>query len=130
MNPIAKRLTEIDSELDALRDTLDATATEITRVADDLTNVTRIGRHLRELATIAHSYDGVGWFAEVIDRDPGLWGEQLDDLRNMMSRVEDRLRDRKKRLKTTTDEIKAAINALDREKNAINAAERVIGGEG
>ena len=128
MNPIKQRLTDIDAELLTLRDTLDVTATEITTCGDDLTNVTRIGRHLREMATIAHSYDGVEWLAEVLGMAPGLWAEHLDDLRQRTSRAEDALRDRKKRLKQTADEIKTAINGLDRERNAITTAERVIAG--
>jgi predicted nucleic acid-binding Zn-ribbon protein len=128
MNPIQKRLTDIDAELTALRDTLDATATEITTLGDDLTNVTRIGRHLRELGTIAHSYDGVAWLGDVIGVDPGTWAEARDDERRAVSRLEDAIRDRRKSLKNTTDEIKRAISSLEREREAITRAERVIGG--
>lgn len=128
MNPIQKRLIDINEELSALRDTLDATATEITTLGDDLTNITRIGRHLREIGTIAHSYDGVTWLGDVLGVDPGTWAEARDDERRAVSRLEDTIRDRRKSLKTTTDEIKRGVSALEREREAITRAERVIGG--
>jgi hypothetical protein len=129
MNPIKQRLTDIDAELLALRDTLDAATTEITITSDDIANVSRAGRLLRDLATIGHSYDGVDWLATAIGCDPGAWAEGHDTARLAMSRVEGTLRDRRKDLKGTCDEIKAAITALERERLAITTAERVIGGE-
>lgn len=129
MNPIKQRLTDIDAELLALRDTLEATTSEITITSDDIANVSRAGRLLRDLATIGHSYDGVDWLATAIGCDPGAWAEGHDTARLAMSRVEGTLRDRRKALKATADEIKQAISTLERERLGITTAERVIGGE-
>lgn len=125
-NPIKQRLNDIDAELLALRDTLDAATSEITTCGDNLSNVARAGRLLRDLATIGHSYDGVEWLETAIGCDPGAWAEGHDAARLAMSRIEGTLRDRRKALKVTADEIKTAINALERERLGITTSERVI----
>lgn len=129
MNQIRNRMSAINEEILALRETATATQADLTATDDDLSNVTRAGRHLRELGTTAHSYEGVPWVTEALGISATRWAETLDEQRLALARVEDQMRDRRKKLKRTIQEIKDTIRNLEHERETLSRAEAVIATE-